>query len=92
MIAWVRLHADPRRTVIIARKRTRIEMIRQGRDEGFMGFWDAGEHVGWVVFWKQSVEKTIEFASAYKTDIPDLHGPIWVKWAIWIWLPECVSI
>jgi hypothetical protein len=74
---------------MIAPKRTCIEMIRKGRDEGFMVFWHAKRAVGWVVFWKQSVEKTIEFASAYKADIADLHGLIWVSWT---WLPQCVSV
>jgi hypothetical protein len=64
-------------------------MIQQGRDEGFIMFWYAELLVRWIVCWKQGVEKTMEFASAYETDIPDLHGPIWFPWA---WLPQGMSV
>jgi hypothetical protein len=92
MIAWVRPNTDPGRAVIIASKTTSIieMMIQQGRDEGFVVFWHA-KHVGWVVFFKESVEKRIEFAFSYKTDIADLHGPISVDWTR-TWLPQCVSV
>ena len=36
--------------------------------------------VGWMICWKQGVEKTMEFALAYETDVANLHGPIWVPW------------
>jgi hypothetical protein len=51
MIAWVRLYADPGRTVITASKGVRVEVIQQGGDEGFVIFWYA-ELVRWIVCWK----------------------------------------
>lgn len=87
-MAWVRLYADPGRTVIIAIKRIRIEVIQQAGDEGFMIFWDA-ELVGGIVCRKEGVEKTMEFASAYKADIADFHRSIWV---LRTWPPQGVSI
>ena len=53
-----------------------------------MIFWHASL-VGWMVCRKQGVEKTVEFASAYETDVADLHGPIW---SLWSWLPQGMSI
>ena len=88
MIAWVRLHFDPCRTVMIATKRFSVEMFGKGGYEGFMIFWYA-ELVGWIVCWKQDVEKRIKSALAYETDVADLHRPIWFSW---IWLPQCVSV
>jgi hypothetical protein len=44
-----------------------------------MTFWHA-ELVGWMVCWKEGVEKTMEIASAYETDIAYLNGPIRVPW------------
>ena len=88
MIALVRLYADSGRTVIIATKRIRVEMIQHVRYEGFMIFWHA-EHVGWIICWKQGVEKTMEFASAYETDVANFDGPIRVLWA---WPPQGMSI
>ena len=61
MIARVRLHADPGRTVIISTNKTRVEMIRESGDEGFMIFWHT-ELVGWIACWKQGVEKTMKTA------------------------------
>ena len=73
---------------MIATERTGVEMFGQGGYEGFMIFWYA-ELVGWIVCWKQGVEKGIKSASAYETDVADLHGPIRFSW---IWLPQCVSV
>jgi hypothetical protein len=53
MIAWVGLHGDPGRTVMIGIKRIQVEMIRGG-DEGFMIFWHSSL-VGWIARWKQCV-------------------------------------
>jgi hypothetical protein len=89
MIAWITLHADPGRTVVIATKTALGEMtIRQGGDKWFMIFWHA-ELVGWIICWKQGVEKTMEFASAYETDVADFHGRIWCPWT---WLPQGMSV
>jgi hypothetical protein len=74
MIARVSFHTDPSRTVIIAIKRIRVEMMYRCRDKRFMVFWNS-ELVGWVVCWKQCVEKTMEFASAYEADVTNLHRP-----------------
>jgi hypothetical protein len=88
MIARVRLHNDPGRTVIIAIERHRVKMIRQFGDEGLIIFRQA-ELVRWIVCWKQGVEKTMEIASSYKTDIAYLHRPIWVPWT---WPPQGMSV
>jgi hypothetical protein len=84
MVACVSFHPDPSRTIIIRTKRALVDMIQQTRDKGFMIFRHA-ELVGWIVRWKQGVEKTMEFASAYETDVTDLHGPIWI---FWVRLPQ----
>jgi hypothetical protein len=63
-------------------------MIRQVGDEWFMIFWHAAL-VGWVVFWKQGVEKTAEFAFAYETNVANLHRLIRVPWT---WLPQSMSV
>jgi hypothetical protein len=88
MITWVRLHADPCRTVIILTKKPCVEMIRQGGDERFMTFWHTSL-VGWIVRWKQGVEKTMKISSAYETDVANLHGPICYPWT---WLPQSMSV
>jgi hypothetical protein len=44
-----------------------------------MIFWHA-ELVGWIIGWKQGVEKTMEVAPAYETDIANLHGPMRDPW------------
>jgi hypothetical protein len=41
LIAWVRLYADPGRTVIIATEGRHVEMIRQFGDKGLIIFWHA---------------------------------------------------
>jgi hypothetical protein len=53
-----------------------------------MIFWYA-ELMGWIVCWKQGVEKRIESSSAYETDVADLHRPLWFSWT---WLPQGVSV
>ena len=85
MKAWVSLSPDSDRTVVIAIKRTSVEMIRQGirGDEGFKIFWNA-ELLGGIVCWKQGAENTVESAFEYESNVADLHGPIRVSWA---WLP-----
>ena len=50
-------------------------MIQQIGDEGFM-ILRYPEPVGWIVCWKQGIEETMEFASAYETNIANLHGSI----------------
>jgi hypothetical protein len=88
MIAWVRLHADPGRTEIILTEKPGVKMIWRCGNEGLMIFWHASL-VGWIVCWKQSVEKTMKFSSAYEANVSDLYGPIWY---LWTWLPQGVSV
>jgi hypothetical protein len=88
MIAWVRIHADPSRTVMIATQKPRVDMIQHGGDKRFIIFWHA-KLVGWIICWKQGVEKTVKFASTYETDVSDLHRPIWSPWT---WLPQSMSV
>ena len=87
IIAWVWLYADTGRTIIIATKRVRVEMIQVG-DEGLMIFRYA-ELVGWIICWEEGVEKTMEFSSAYEADIANLHGHTRVPWT---WPPQGMSI
>ena len=87
-MTWVRLHADPGRTIMIASKRTFDSMIGQLGDEWFMIFWHT-TLVGWIVRWKQGVEKATKFAFAYEPNVADLHRLIWVPWT---WLPQSMSV
>ena len=64
-------------------------MIRQVGDEGFMIFWHTELLMGWIVCRKQSVEKPIKFASAYETDVANLHGLIRISWT---WSPQGMSV
>jgi len=52
-----------------------------------MVFWHA-ELVGWIICREQSVEKTVEFASSYETNVTDLYGSIRVPW---VRLPQCMT-
>ena len=72
---------------MVATKRSSVEMFVKGGYEGFMIFWNA-ELMGWIVCWKQDVERR-KTASAYETNVADLHRPIWFSW---IWLPQGVSV
>ena len=89
MMAWVTFHADPVRTIIIGIKKTFVKMLRPVGDEWFMILWHATLLVGWIVCWKQGVEKTMEFAFAYETNVANLHRLFWVPWA---WLPQSMSV
>ena len=53
-----------------------------------MIFWHA-ELVGWIICWKQGTEKTMKTASTYKTDIANLHGPVWSPWT---WPPQGIPV
>ena len=88
MIAWVKIHADSGRTIMIATQRARVEMIRHGGDKRFIIFWHA-ELVGWMICWKQGIEETVEFASTYETNVADLYRPIWSPRT---WFPEGMSV
>jgi hypothetical protein len=50
-------------------------MVGQTGDKRLMIFWYA-EPVGWMVRRKERVEKTMESASAYETDVANLHRAI----------------
>ena len=73
---------------MIAIERLRVEMVRQVGNEWFMIFWHASV-LGWIICWKQGVEKMMEIASAYKTDIANLHGSLGVPWT---WAPQGMSV
>jgi hypothetical protein len=88
MISWVTLYANLIRTVIIAINRFLVEMIQPIGDERFMIFWHPAL-LEWVVCWKESVEETMEIASAYKTNIANLH---WLIWVTWTWPPQGMSV
>ena len=45
-------------------------------------------YVGLIFCGKQGIEKTMEFATAYETDVTDLHGHIRVPW---VWFPQSMS-
>ena len=47
------------------------------------------EILGWIVCGKQCIEKTMEFAHAYETDVADFHGLIWT---VWTGVPEGMSV
>jgi hypothetical protein len=63
-------------------------MIRNFGNEWFMIVWHAAL-VGWIVFWKQDIEKTMEFAFAYESNVANLHRLIRVPWT---WLPQSMSV
>ena len=89
MIACVGFHTNPRGTIIIGTERAIVDMIQHVGDEGFVILWHAKLLVGWMVCWMQGVEKTIEFASAYETNIANMHGPVRVPWTRH---PQCMSV
>jgi len=53
-----------------------------------MAFWYA-RPVGWMVRRKKSVEKSVEFASAYETDVSNLDGAAQPRWT---WLPQGMTV
>ena len=63
-------------------------MIKQGGDEGLIIFWHSSL-MRRIIGWEQGVEKTMEFASAYETNIANLHGPIRVPRT---WPPQGMSV
>ena len=80
---------DPGRTVMVATKRTLADMtIFQIWDKSFIILWHA-KVLGFIVCGKEGVEKAVEFAHAYETDVADFHGPIRV---IWTWVPQGMSV
>ena len=88
MMGRIRLHADPGRRIITTAKRIYLKMIRQLGDEWFIIFWHTAL-VGRIVFGKQCVEKTTEFAFANETNVANLHRLIRVPWT---WLPQSMSV
>jgi len=63
------------RIVVIRLDGANVDMFRWGEGKRLMILWYA-ELLGWVVCRKQSIEKTVEFASAYIAYVADLHGTI----------------
>jgi len=45
--------------------------------------------VGLIFYGEQSIEKTVESAIAYETDVADLHRVIRFRWT---WLPKSMSV
>ena len=88
MMVRDRFYADPGRTIMIYSTRTSDKMIRRLGDEFFMTFWHA-VLMGFIVFRKQGVEKSMEFASAYETNVANLHMLLRVPWTR---LPQCMSV
>jgi hypothetical protein len=50
-------------------------MVRKTRDKWLVVFWYT-ELVGRMVRGKESIEKAVESAPAYETDVANLHGEI----------------
>jgi len=74
---------------MVATKRTLADMtILQIGDKLFIIFWHA-KVLGFIVCGKEGVEKAVEFAHAYETDVADFHGPSRV---IWTWVPQGMSV
>ena len=65
-----------------------MNMLGQFWDEWHMIF-RYTELMGWMVGGKESIEKTVESAFAYETDIANLHGA--VK-CCWTGIPQGMSI
>ena len=63
-------------------------MIGQFGDKWFMVFWYAGL-VGWMVSRKKSIEKAVESAFAYETDVANIDGAIEPRWT---GLPQSMAV
>ena len=55
------------------------DMIGQFGDEWFMMFWYAGL-VGWMIRRKESIEKAVESAFTYETDVANLNRAMLPRW------------
>ena len=64
------------------------DMIGQFGDKWFMMFWYA-RLVGWVIRRKKGIEKAVESAFTYKTDVADLDGAMLPRWT---WLPQSMAV
>jgi hypothetical protein len=53
-----------------------VDMIRDVGNKWLMVLWEWGFMMGWVVCGKQRVEKTVEFALTYVTDVADRHTAV----------------
>jgi hypothetical protein len=74
---------------MVATKRTVADMtILQIGDKSFIILWHA-KVLRFIVCGKEGVEKAVEFAHAYETDVADFHGPSRV---IWTWVPQGMSV
>jgi len=85
MKIWFMLHTDPGRTVMVGTKGTLDDMFRALGNELFIILW----YVGLIFCGKQSIEKTVESATAYETDIADFDRVIRFGWTR---LPQSVSV
>jgi hypothetical protein len=66
-----------------------VDMLRWVGDEGHMVLWHTEPAMGWMVCWEQSIEKTVEFAFAYVTDVANLNRAIQPPRA---WFPQSMTI
>jgi hypothetical protein len=59
---------------MVATKRSPVDMIELVRCELFVVLWYT-EFVGWIVCGDKCVEKTVESAPAYETNVAGFHRP-----------------
>jgi hypothetical protein len=64
------------------------DMTGQFGNKWFMMFWYT-RHVGWMIGRKKSIEKAVESAFTYETDVANLDGAIQPRWA---GLPQSMTV
>ena len=68
-----------------------VDMFWTLGDKLLIVLWHTEQAMGLIVFGKQSIEKTVEFAFAYVTDVANLHGAIQSP-QTWPRLPQGMTI
>jgi hypothetical protein len=64
------------------------DMIGQFEDKWFMMFWYA-RFVGWMIGRKKSIEKAVESAFTYETDVANLNRAMLLRWT---GLPQSMAV
>ena len=64
------------------------DMIGQFGDKRFMMFWYT-RHVGWMTGRKKGIEKAVESAFTYETDVANLDRTIQLRWT---GLPQSMTV
>ena len=64
------------------------DMIGQFGDKWFVVFWYA-KFVGWMIGRKKSIEKAVESAFAYETDVANLNRAMLSRWP---GLPQSMTV